>query len=184
MRWFWIDRFEEFISGRRAVARKCVTTAEPAVEEYLPGFPVFPSSLIIEGVAQTGGLLVGEALDFRERVVLAKVGAANFSRSVTPGDVMTYHVQIRDQGEDGSAVEAQVRVGDETVGEIDMMFAYLRDAAELGLPETMFPPDDFMVMLRLFRLFEVAQDELGRPRPVPQWLREAERATYPDPVTG
>ncbi len=84
MRWFWIDFFEQFISGRSAVARKCVTASEPAVEEYLPGFPMFPCSLILEGVAQTGGLLIGEIREFRERVVLAKVGRAEFNVRSTP----------------------------------------------------------------------------------------------------
>ena len=55
MRWFWIDRFTEFESGQRAVAIKNVALSEEQLDDHLPGFPVMPNSLIIEGMAQTGG---------------------------------------------------------------------------------------------------------------------------------
>ena len=59
MRWFWIDKFIEFESGRRAVAIKNVSYAEEQIPEYSFSLPMMPAALIIEGVAQTGGLLVG-----------------------------------------------------------------------------------------------------------------------------
>ena len=71
MRWFWIDRFEEFVSGSHAVAVKSVSLSEDPVDEYSPGRPYFPASLIVEGLAQTGGLLIAQSSDFRSRVVLA-----------------------------------------------------------------------------------------------------------------
>ena len=57
MRWIWIDRFESFQSGKSAVAVKAVTAAEEHLHDLYPGFPVFPASLIIEGMAQTAGIL-------------------------------------------------------------------------------------------------------------------------------
>ena len=62
MRWIWIDRFVEFESGKRAVAIKNVTLAEDHLHDHFPGWPTMPNSLITEGLAQTGGLLVGETL--------------------------------------------------------------------------------------------------------------------------
>ena len=76
MRWFWVDRFEEFESGRRAVAIKNIALVEEQMDGYGPWLPLMPTSLIIEGLAQTGGLLVGEHNAFKERVVLAKLGKA------------------------------------------------------------------------------------------------------------
>ncbi|MBN2446726.1 MAG: beta-hydroxyacyl-ACP dehydratase, partial [Phycisphaerae bacterium] len=61
MRWIWIDRFEVFESGRRAVAVKNVTLAEDHLHDHFPGFPIMPASIMIEGMAQTAGILVGEA---------------------------------------------------------------------------------------------------------------------------
>lgn len=73
MRWIWIDRFLEFESGKSAKAVKNLSTAEDHFRDHFPGYPVMPAALIIEGLAQTGGILVGEANQFREKVVLAKI---------------------------------------------------------------------------------------------------------------
>ena len=61
MRWYWIDRFLEFNSGRSCQSVKNVSLAEEHLHDHFPGYPVMPASLIIEGLAQTGGILVGEA---------------------------------------------------------------------------------------------------------------------------
>ena len=68
MRWIWIDKFVEFDSGKRAVAVKNVTLAEEHLHDYVPGFPIMPECLMIEAMAQTAGILVGEAGDFKEKV--------------------------------------------------------------------------------------------------------------------
>ena len=73
MRWFWIDRFIEFESGQRATAVKNVTLAEEHLHDHFPGFPVMPGSLMIEGMAQTGGILLGETHQFEHIVILAKI---------------------------------------------------------------------------------------------------------------
>ena len=78
MRWIWIDKFVEFESGRRAVAVKNVTLAEEHLHDHFPGFPIMPECLMIEAMAQTAGILVGEARDFQEKVVLAKISKAVF----------------------------------------------------------------------------------------------------------
>ena len=65
MRWIWIDKFLEFRSGQFARAIKNLTLAEEHLHDHFPGYPVMPASLIIEGLAQTGGILVGEAGGFR-----------------------------------------------------------------------------------------------------------------------
>ena len=85
MRWIWIDRFLEFHSGKSARAVKNLSLAEDYFADHFPGYPVMPGSLILEGLAQTGGILVGEANDFREKVVLAKIPWARFHREVLAG---------------------------------------------------------------------------------------------------
>ena len=57
---------------------KNLSLAEDHFADHFPGYPVMPGPLMLEGLAQTGGILVGEANDFREKVVLAKVPWAAF----------------------------------------------------------------------------------------------------------
>ena len=88
MRWFWIDRFTEFVRFRRATAVKAVTLTEEYLHDHFPGAAIMPTSLIIEGIAQTAGLLVADAVDFKQQVVLAKVSSATFTRDAVPGDTL------------------------------------------------------------------------------------------------
>ncbi len=57
MRWIWIDKVVAFESGRRAVAVKNVTLAEEHLHDHVPGYPIHPPTLMIEGLAQTAGVL-------------------------------------------------------------------------------------------------------------------------------
>src|SRR6516164_10318164 len=108
MRWIWIDRFLEFKPGRSARACKNVTMAEDVLAEHFPGYPVMPASLILEGLAQTGGILVGEANDFREKVVLAKIPQARFHRDVMAGECLTYDVAVVNLRGGGALVDCKV----------------------------------------------------------------------------
>ena len=60
MRWFWIDRFTEFQSGRSATAIKTLSLSEDHLHDHFPGASIMPNSLVLEGMAQTAGLLVCE----------------------------------------------------------------------------------------------------------------------------
>ena len=95
MRWIWIDRFTAFESGKAATAVKCLSAAEDQFGEHFPGFPVMPAPLILEGLAQTGGILVGEANQYCENVVLAKM-SAKFHKEAMAGEQLTYTTTILD----------------------------------------------------------------------------------------
>src|SRR3954467_13193989 len=86
MRWIWIDKFVEFTPRTSATAVKNVTLAEEHLHDLYPAFPIMPHTLMIEGFAQTSGILVGEARNFAEKVILAKVSRATFHRIVRPGE--------------------------------------------------------------------------------------------------
>ena len=173
MRWFWIDRFTEFVSGESAVAVKSVSLSEEAVDEYAPGRTFCPTSLIIEGLAQTGGLLVGQMSDFKDRVVLAKVSSKFFCEAY-PGDTLTYRVTIQNIEGNGSSVKGTSHIGDRLQGEIDLMFAFLDDARFENVE--LFEPAQFCRMIRLLRLFEVGVNKDGTPVQVPAHMAEAEKA--------
>src|SRR5260370_38533935 len=89
MRWIWIDRFLEFHPGKSARAVKNLSLAEDFFAEHFPGYPVMPAALILEGLAQTGGILVGEANDFRDEGGPGKLPSARFYREVVAGGQLT-----------------------------------------------------------------------------------------------
>src|SRR5437870_5037016 len=125
MRWIWIDRFVKFERGKSARALKNLSLAEDYFEQHLPGYPIMPACFILEGLAQTGGILVGEANDFREKVVLAKFPSARFHREVLAGEQLTYETEIQVLRPEGAAVVGRVKVGEELIAEAEIFFAHL-----------------------------------------------------------
>ncbi len=125
MRWVWIDRFVEFESGSHAKAIKNVTLAEEHLHDHFPGFPVMPGSLMIEGMAQAGGILLGEVNDFRHIVILAKVPKVTFHGWVCPGDTLVYDVRLLDVRPEGGTVACRALVGERLAAEAEIMFAHL-----------------------------------------------------------
>jgi 3-hydroxyacyl-[acyl-carrier-protein] dehydratase len=125
MRWIWIDRFVEFQSGHSAKAVKNLSLAEDYFADHFPGYPVMPAALILEGLAQTGGILVGEANQFREKVVLAKIPHAVFHREVLAGEQLVYEAEILNLREEGASVAGRVLVGGTVTAEAEIFFAHL-----------------------------------------------------------
>jgi 3-hydroxyacyl-[acyl-carrier-protein] dehydratase len=125
MRWIWIDRFTEFTSGKSAKAVKCLSMAEDHYARHFVGYPVMPACFILEGLAQTGGILVGEANKFAEKVVLAKVPRAVFHREMFPGEVLTYEAEILNLRAEGASVAARVLVDGQVTVEAEIFFAHL-----------------------------------------------------------
>src|SRR5471030_2461160 len=115
MRWIWIDRFMAFATGKAATAVKCLSAAEDHYAEHFPGFPVMPAPLILEGLAQTGGILVGEANEFKEKVILAKIPHATFHREAMPGEMLTYTTDILNLAPEGAVVSGRVTSGDDKI---------------------------------------------------------------------
>jgi 3-hydroxyacyl-[acyl-carrier-protein] dehydratase len=125
MRWIWIDRITEFASGKSARAVKNLSLAEDIFADHFPGYPVMPATLILEGLAQTGGILVGEANQFREKVVLAKVPKAVFHRDVPPGGQLVYEAEVLHLRPEGAAVAGRVFADGSLVAEAEIFFAHL-----------------------------------------------------------
>jgi 3-hydroxyacyl-[acyl-carrier-protein] dehydratase len=156
MRWIWIDKFESFESGKAAVAVKAVTAAEEHLHDLYPGFPLFPASLIVEGMAQTAGILVGEAKGFKEKVILAKIGKAEFHRLVRPGEILRYHATADTINEAGASMTGRVTSGGEpgeSVADISLMFSHIdQNLAGIEFPEHNFVfTEQFMELLANFR---------------------------------
>jgi len=140
MRWIWIDKFIEFHSGESAVAVKNVTLAEEHLHDHFPGFPVMPETLCIEAMAQTSGILVGEAKRFQEKVILAKIKKAVFFDYVKPGDTMRLDAKIDSMAPEAASTSGRITVGDRLVAEIDLMFSHI----DQNLAGKKFPEENFV----------------------------------------
>src|SRR5262249_24177643 len=125
MRWLWIDRFVEFQPKKSARAVKNLTLAEDVFADHFPGYPVMPAPLILEGLAQAAGILVGEVNDFREKVILAKIPYARFYREVVAGEELVYNVTLLHLRPEGGAVEGKATVEGTLVAETELFFAHL-----------------------------------------------------------
>ena len=150
MSWIWIDKFVEFRSGKSAVAVKNVTLAEEHLHDHFPGFAVMPESLMIEAMAQTSGILVGEAKNFKEKVILAKVKKAVFFDYVKPGDTLKLAAKIESIAPEAASTSGRITCGEKLIAEIDLMFSHIdRNLAGKEFPEENFVfTDTFKSLLR------------------------------------
>jgi 3-hydroxyacyl-[acyl-carrier-protein] dehydratase len=158
MRWIWIDKFIEFKSGESAVAVKNVTLAEEHLHDHFPGFPVMPECLIIEGMAQTAGILVGEARKFEEKVILAKVKKAVFHDYVRPGDTLKLAAKIESIAPEAASTTGTVTCNEKTVAEIDLMFSHI----DQNLAGKEFPEENFVFTDTFKSLLQGSVFETGK----------------------
>ena len=159
MHWYWIDRITLFESQNRAEAVKAVTLAEDHLHDHFKYHPVMPASLIIEGIAQTAGLLLYEAKGYKEKVVLAKIPKFVFHQvDVRPGEVLTYKVQLETFKDAGGVASVQAFRGEELLAEGELMFAHLGNAFS---DRSLFADGDMLQMMRVFRAFEVGVNDDG-----------------------
>ncbi len=148
MRWIWIDRFVEFVPGVEAKAVKNVSLAEEHLHDHWEAFPLMPVSLMIEGMAQTAGMLVGQAREFREKVVLAKISKAEVHEPVRPGDQLTYHARLQTITDRAASTTGTVLRNGRPIGSIDLMFSHI----DQNLAGVKFPEENFVFTEQFLRL--------------------------------
>ncbi len=165
MRWMWIDRIVELRPRERLVAIKNVSLAEEYLHDHfeargegggaggvgaLSALPVMPASLIIEGMAQAAGILVGHANGFREKVILAKVNSAEMTRDAGPGVTLRYTATIERLDETGAATRGVIELIEHAasgpsrqgveIGRVDLMFSHI----DKNMAGTAFPAHNFV----------------------------------------
>jgi len=92
-----VDRILELELGRRVVGIKNVTVNEPFFVGHFPGHPIMPGVLIIEAMAQTGGVLLMRTLDTqgqKKLMYFTGIDGARFRRPVVPGDQLRMEVSV------------------------------------------------------------------------------------------
>ena len=110
----WIDTIVEYEHEKRLVAIKNVSLAEEHLHDHFAATPehdarpVMPGSLIVEGMAQSAGILVGAARRFTEKVILAKVVTVALDADVFPGQSIRYEATLDRIDDAGAATSGLV----------------------------------------------------------------------------
>jgi 3-hydroxyacyl-[acyl-carrier-protein] dehydratase len=91
-----IDRIVEFERSKRLVAIKNVTINEPFFQGHFPDYPIMPGVLVVEAMAQAGGIIMMYELPDRlsKLVVFTGIERAKFRRPITPGDQVRIEVEV------------------------------------------------------------------------------------------
>ncbi|RZA36828.1 MAG: 3-hydroxyacyl-ACP dehydratase FabZ [Lysobacteraceae bacterium] len=121
-----VDRVVAYEPHKSIVAVKNVTINEPFFQGHFAGHPVMPGVLVIEALAQAGGVLTQLSrgtVAKNKLFYLVKIDNARFSRMVVPGDVLELHVQIKRIIKTMTFYTCVARVGGEEVASADVLCA-------------------------------------------------------------
>jgi len=152
VRWIWIDRIITLEPGHQLVAVKNVSCAEEHLQQHFEAdamhqaLPVMPGSLVIEGMAQSAGILVGHAGGFAEKVILAKVSKVELNTDATPGCSLRYTATMTQRTAQGAATTGLVELrgpadaGFATIGTINLVFSHL----DQNTSGTQYPEHNFV----------------------------------------
>jgi len=134
MRFHLLDRIEEISYNNYITAFKCVSLSDDVFDEHFPGHPVYPGSLIIEGLAQLGGsffeLIMKHEGKPALRSVLSIVNRMKFRRPVFPGDRMLLRADMVSFRDDFGVVRVQSEVDGEVCAEGELTFTFMDIRAE------------------------------------------------------
>lgn len=120
-----VDRIIEYVPGQRAVGIKNVTFNEPYFQGHFPGRPLMPGVMIVEAMAQVGGIVLTQLPDSPGGLfVFAGIDKVRFRRPVVPGDqlVMTAELISVKRRRFGK-MQARATVGGQRVAEGELMFS-------------------------------------------------------------
>jgi 3-hydroxyacyl-[acyl-carrier-protein] dehydratase len=124
-----VDRVVELEPGRRVLAYKNVSSNEPFFNGHFPGHPVMPGVLVIEALAQAGGVLTrysGHGAD-DSVFYLVRVDNARFSKMVVPGDRLELEVTLKRNIRNMALFEGVARVDGEVAASAEILCAEVKN---------------------------------------------------------
>ncbi len=111
MRFLMIDTIIEWQIGVKAKAVKNISLSEDFFDDHFPRMPVMPGVLILEGMAQLGGILleetVKEKMNLERKALMTIIDRTKFREISKPGDQLLYEAQILNYNELGGRVQAE-----------------------------------------------------------------------------
>jgi 3-hydroxyacyl-[acyl-carrier-protein] dehydratase len=117
-----IDGIVEIEEGKRIVGIKNVTINEPFFQGHFPGHPVMPGVLIIEAMAQVGGVfaIVSDKIGSEMVTYFAGIDNARFRKPVVPGDTLRMELELAARKRGLYCFSGKAYVGDTLVAEADL----------------------------------------------------------------
>ncbi len=118
-----VDRILELEDRKRAVGIKNVTINEPFFVGHFPGHPIMPAVLIIEAMAQVGGLMLLNSVDNPEKYLLyfTRIDKARFRKPVVPGDQLRFELELLALKMRVCKMQGYAYVGDDLVAEAELL---------------------------------------------------------------
>jgi 3-hydroxyacyl-[acyl-carrier-protein] dehydratase len=122
MRHYWFDRIIELEPGARAVAVKSVALSEDVFADHFPGNPVFPGIYLLEGLAQTGGVLLAYGVEGKRIAIMASIERARFTGFARPGDQVRLEVSIDHLDENQARISGTATVDGRVIASARLSF--------------------------------------------------------------
>ncbi|MFN6569625.1 3-hydroxyacyl-ACP dehydratase FabZ [Dendronalium sp. ChiSLP03b] len=122
-----VDKIIDYVPGKLAIGVKNVTVNEPQFQGHFPGRPLMPGVLIVEAMAQVGGIVLKQLPGFEDGLfVFAGIDKVRFRRQVVPGDqlVMTVELLTVKQRRFGK-MQARAEVDGQLAAEGELMFSLI-----------------------------------------------------------
>lgn len=121
-----VDKIVEFEEDKRIVGIKNITANEPFFEGHFPDNPIMPGVLIVEAMAQVGGVLMfNKESNLNKPAFFLGVDNARFRKAVIPGDILTLEIEVLKLKTRVAQLHGKARVESDIVAEADIMFGFV-----------------------------------------------------------
>ncbi len=121
-----VDRITEIIEGESVKGYKNVSISEPVFEGHFPGHPIYPGVMILEGMAQAGGILALKSSGLTEEelenkvIYFMSIDGAKFRSPVKPGDKLEYRISVIKLRKNIIVLDGKAYVDDVLVSEAEL----------------------------------------------------------------
>jgi len=121
-----VDKVTEMTEGENIIAYKNISISEPVFQGHFPGHPIYPGVMILEGMAQAGGILALKSSGLTDEEIKQKViyfmsiDGAKFRSPVKPGDKLEYRISVLKLRKNLIVLDGKAYVGDTLVSEAQL----------------------------------------------------------------
>lgn len=130
MRFHLVDRVDEICYGKYITGCKCVSLSEDIFNEHFPGYPIFPGSLIQEGLAQLAGsffeIMINHLNLPVKHSVLTIVNKMKFRSAVQPGDKVIFRSDIESMNDDFGVAKVKATLDGKVVADGILTFSFVQ----------------------------------------------------------